>query len=66
MLRHLLLAVALGATSLACTPAPGASPATTGTPDVVAPSAAAPSGEAPSGAAPTESMPTESASPAAS
>jgi len=66
MFKKLLLAVALGATTLACIPAPGATPAATASPDVVTPTDAAPSGAAPSGAAPSESMPTESASPAAS
>ena len=51
MWTRLLLALALGAALIACTPAGGSSPA-------------AP--VQPSGAAPSESMPMESASPAAS
>ncbi len=61
MFKRLLLAVALGAALIACTPAPGATTAPT-----VAPSVAAPSDAAPSDAAPSESAPMESASPAAS
>jgi hypothetical protein len=61
MFKRLLLAVALGAALIACTPAPGSNSGAT-----VAPSVAAPSEAAPSEAAPSESMPTESASPAAS
>jgi hypothetical protein len=61
MFKRLLLAVALGAALIACTPAPGSNSGAT-----VAPSVAAPSDAAPSDAAPSESAPMESASPAAS
>jgi len=57
MFKRLLLAVALGAALIGCTPA---SPAATTAPSVGAPT------EAPSDAAPSESMPTESAAPSAS
>jgi hypothetical protein len=66
MFKRLLLAVALGAALIACTPAPGATTAPTVAPSVAAPSDAAPSDAAPSDAAPSESAPMESASPAAS
>jgi hypothetical protein len=61
MFKRLLLAVALGAALIACTPAPGSNSGATVAPSVVAPSEAAPSD-----AAPSESAPMESASPAAS
>ncbi len=61
MLTRLLLALALGAALIACTPAGGSSPAATVQP--AAPTDA-PSDAAPSDAAP--SMTTESASPSAS
>ena len=66
MFKRLLLAVALGAALIACTPAPGSNSGASTAPSVAAPSEAAPSEAAPSEAAPSESMPTESASPAAS
>ena len=68
MFKRLLLALALGAALIACTPAPGATTAPTcpAAPSVAAPSDAAPSDAAPSDAAPSESAPTQSASPSAS
>ena len=57
MFKRLLLAVALGAALIGCTPA---SPAGTTAPSVGAPT------EAPSVGAPSESAPTESAAPSAS
>ena len=59
MWNRLLLALALGAALIACTPAGGSSPAATVQPSVAAPS------DAPSDAAPSE-MPSQSASPSAS
>lgn len=56
MLKRLLLALAMGAALIACTPAGGSSPAAT-----VAPSVAAPTD-----AAPSESIPMDSAAPSAS
>ena len=54
MWTRLLLALALGAALIACTPAGGSSPAATVEPSVAAPSDAAPS------------MPSDSAAPSAS
>ncbi len=58
MWTRLLLALALGAALIACTPAGGSSPAATVEPSVAAPSVAAPSDAAP--------MPSDSAAPSAS
>ena len=58
MWTRLLLALALGAALIACTPAGGSSPAATVEPSVAAPSVAAPSDAAP--------MPSDSAAPTAS
>ena len=62
MRTRLLLALALGAALIACTPAGGSSPAATVQPSVADPSVAAPS----DAVAPSDSMPTDSPSPSAS
>jgi hypothetical protein len=62
MWTRLLLALALGAALIACTPAGGSSPAATVQPSVAAPSVAAPSDAVPSDAAPSDMMASPSAS----